>query len=266
MRLYKLSALLILPVLLTGAYFPVPVPLDVALQDQTTPSVGLYLHQDTGSITLASSGSIGDTIITLVAGHGVVAGDIICLIEGDRWYQGIATNVATNVISLTSPLDYAYTAGATCHKGNVNANVNGAVTPVVFHIAPPSGVQWDITLLTFTIIDNAVMASNTFGGLSSLTNGIQMRIKNGIYHNIFNARNNGELWARCAMPADPYDPKPPAGAYGFRCLRKFGGQGNTGVVFRLDGDDNDEMQLIIQDDLTGLINFFVLAQGHKVDL
>ena len=44
--------------------------------------------------------------------------------------------------------------------------------------------------------------------------------------------------------------------------RTFGGQNKNGIVIRLKGDDNDELQAIIQDDLTDLDHFHVIAQGH----
>jgi hypothetical protein len=59
-----------------------------------------------------------------------------------------------------------------------------------------------------------------------------------------------------------YSPKPKTGQYGFIFRKAFGGQGNHGVTVRLKADDFDSIQCIIQDDLTDLISFKLVIQGH----
>ena len=62
-----------------------------------------------------------------------------------------------------------------------------------------------------------------------------------------------------------YSDKAPAGYFGLNFRRTFGGQNKNGVVIRLCADDSDTLQVIIQDDLTDLDDFSVIAQGHIVE-
>lgn len=47
--------------------------------------------------------------------------------------------------------------------------------------------------------------------------------------------------------------------------RSFAGQDKNGVVIRLNGDQGDEFQVIVQDNLTGLTHFRTVVQGHVVE-
>lgn len=47
--------------------------------------------------------------------------------------------------------------------------------------------------------------------------------------------------------------------------RSFGGQDKNGVVIRVDGDLGESLELLIQDDLTGLETFRIVVQGHVVE-
>jgi hypothetical protein len=62
-----------------------------------------------------------------------------------------------------------------------------------------------------------------------------------------------------------YADKRPSGSFGFKFRRTFGGQGKNGVVIRLTAIHGDSLKLIIQDDLTGLDDFYIVAQGHRTD-
>jgi len=46
--------------------------------------------------------------------------------------------------------------------------------------------------------------------------------------------------------------------------KKFGGQENDGVVIRLYAETDDELQVIIQDNLTSLTDMHAVAIGHVV--
>jgi hypothetical protein len=234
--------------------------LNVVLQDQSTFIVDLYLHKIDASVTIGSNTSIDDVDVTFSAGHGISVGDLICFKEGVRFYQGIVLVVNVNLITLDTPLDFAYTTAATASRGSNDAAVDGSGTTQVFSIQPPASATWDVTRLIFHIEDQTVMDSSKFGGITALTNGVVVRKKNTTYQNIFNIKSNGDFAHRAYDIA--YDDKAPAGTYGFRCRNTFGGQDKRGVVVRLDGDDSDEIQVLVQDDLTGLVHFHIIAQGH----
>lgn len=58
-----------------------------------------------------------------------------------------------------------------------------------------------------------------------------------------------------------YDATNPAqGVYGFLTRFNFSGQENLGVVIRL--EENEALELVVQDDLTDLVDFKIMVQGH----
>lgn len=148
---------------------------------------------------------------------------------------------------------------------NIPVGVNGASTPQIFRVSPlymSNSVSWDITNIIFHIEDDAAMDDWKFGGLDALANGIVIRKKDGEYQHIFNAKTNGHLIDHCQSAT--YSLKTGGGGYGFRALKAIGGQANSGVVIRLSAQSSDELQVIVQDDLTALQDFHVVAIGHLV--
>jgi hypothetical protein len=73
------------------------------------------------------------------------------------------------------------------------------------------------------------------------------------------------IQASVAIDDLTYSDKAPAGFYGMRVRRSFNGPDKNDVVIELEKDTSDELQLIIQDNLTGLTSFKIVAQGHRVD-
>lgn len=238
-------------------------PIDVFIQDQFSPIVDLYLHEHLGSnITLTSNTTLDDTSLSVVAGHGAVAGNLICLKEGKRFYQGGVVSTDGVTINLDTPLDFAYTTAATCTATSKEMNVDGSSTTRPFHIQPNAGVKWDIVRVLFFVQGTGAMDSAKFGDQTALTNGIVLRKKDGEYKNVFNVKSNGDFANRAYDIA--YDDKAPAGKTAVRIRRTFGGPSKNGVVIRLDGDSSEELQLLVRDDMTGVDAFYAIVQGHIV--
>lgn len=240
---------------------------DVNLQDQHSTIIDLYMHDHGNDVTIVGNPAIGDSTITLVGGHGVVAGNWLGFKQDGHVYEGEVLNVATNIITLDSPLDYTFTADADpSHIHTTNMNVDGSVTPAIFHVTPPAvdPQKWDITRLIFVIEDNTSMDSTTFGGIAGgITNGIVIRSNNGIVKNIFNAKTNGDMAAR-AFDVGYDDRASGSSFFAFRARTSFAGQSKRGVTIRLDGETADALEIIVQDDLRSLSKFICIAQGHVV--
>jgi len=58
--------------------------------------------------------------------------------------------------------------------GNANANVDGSVTPQEFRVTVPIGYLLMIDELLVSVRDNGLFVASGYGGLPTLTNGIQM--------------------------------------------------------------------------------------------
>jgi len=243
---------------------------DVKIQDQTTEMIDLHLSKSVQSIDIVTNTSIDDRTITISSDAEPTNGNTLCLKEGVAFYQGeIISHVANGDnwdITLDTPLDYAYTIAGGCSERSINLAVDGSVTPQIFTLSPVglrAGTKWDITRILGSMLDGDSMDDAKFGGISALTNGVVFRKKDGTYKNIFNVKSNSDIAAH--MYDITYADKAAAGTYGLRFRRSFGGQDKAGVVIRLETDNGDEFQAIIQDDLTGLTNFQLIAQGHIVE-
>lgn len=235
----------------------------VNIQDQHSTLVEFFFRQVLNTITLASTVTIDTYTCTLVAGHNVVIGNTLVFKEGSNFFQCNVLNVVVDTITIDRPFDFAFTTGATGQRCNINMAVNGSVTPVTFFITPANlNVDIDINAITFHIEDNTAMDTSTFGGLTALARGCVIRVINGIHKCLFNVKSNGDFSHHCASVT--YDDKAPAGLFGFRAIKTFNGQNNDGVSIRLNSATSDQLQIIIQDDLTGLTEFHAVVHGHVV--
>lgn len=238
--------------------------LDVFIQDQTTPIVNAVLYHALETVTLAANTVVDSKTITVNAGHSIGVGNIISMRQNTSFYQGFVTNVAGNTITLDTPLDKIFTTTAIVTRGNANMNANGSVAPVSYHVIPPSGSSWDITQLVLYIIDDAAMDDTTLGGIGGgVTNGIVLRKHNAVYDNIGNAKKHGDLKAQGCNVV--YAIKVGGGEYSMQSVCEFGGQGNTGVVVRLNGAIGEEIQAIVQDDLSSITQVTAVVIGHVVE-
>lgn len=239
---------------------------NVSIQDQTTPIVDLYFYHEVGQITLASDVSQGDYTFTADTSIGTLAaGNVINFYEGNRFFQAEVVSIDTLTVTLDTPLDFAFTTACTITYGTYNMNVDGSSTPVSFKI-PVTYISavYDMTRVLGVIRDDSAMDDGKFGGITQLTNGVVLRhVENGVIHNIFNVKNNGELALRM-FDANYIDSTlGPSGQYGYRFRRTFAGQHTNGVTKRL--LENGYLEVLIQDDLTGLITFNMVGQGHVVE-
>lgn len=236
---------------------------DVFVQDQHSSIVDLYMHEHIGNpITLTSPTVLDDIVLDVQAGHGAIAGNLICIKENARFYQGEVLSVTATTINVDTPLDYTFSAGAICTATTKQMAVDGSAITRVFHAKPGVGVKWDITRMLFFLEGTLAMDNGKFGDEAALTNGIVVRKRDGTYQNIFNAKTNGDFATRAYDIT--YDEKAPAGTTAVRVRRSFAGQDKNGVTIRLDGSVGDDLEILIRDDLTGMVNFNAIAQGHVV--
>jgi len=242
--------------------------LDVSVNDQTTPIVDVYFFNPEGTVSLSAPVAVDDTSFTVPDGSVFSTGDVVCFQEGSHIMQALVLSVDGNTINIDTPFDFAFTTSGGCAYGSRNMAVDGSTEPVVFQIGPGNladGQEWDIVRVLFSITDQESMDDGKFGGAPALPKGFVLRAMDGITNNIFNIKTNGEFALRNFDATYVSDTLGPSGLYGFRSRRTFGGQSKNGVVIRLKATDNDALQIIIQDDLTGLETFYAVAQGHFTD-
>lgn len=242
--------------------------INIYAQDQTTQALDLFFLEQQGSDNaLNIAASQNDTTIELVDSTGFVDGNTVSITTptGAFYFGTQIGGPAANVITLDTPLDRDFLSGAIVKRHIKNMNVNGSLaSPRIFKVGPVSvDVEVDITRVVGYLQDNSAMDDSKFGGLSPLTNGIVLRRVDGINRNIWNTKTNSDLSLMSAGGFE-YTDKAPGGSFGARFRNSYAGQQNRGVTIRL--PVGGSLELLVQDDLTGLQIFNLMAQGHIVDI
>lgn len=237
---------------------------DTWVQDQYTDIVDRFLTRKLGTATLAADLAFNDRTIELDAGHNFVAGNMIEIDDGDtKQYQSRVKSVNVNTLTVLNPLCYSFTTDANVQRVTQDGNVDGSSTPIIFSIVPPAGVEWDINIMSVSILDADAMDDGRFGGISGPIDGVVYRCVNDGCNNIFTAVDNGCYIRHTDWAV--YSSKAPGGEYGFNAKRNFNSQNGDGVSVRIGGPDVHEFQAVIADDLTGLTRFWNVIRGHVVE-
>lgn len=239
----------------------------VNIQDQVTDPLDLFFVQLNGSVTTLAADAVIDDItinVTNVTGN-IVPGTYLGLSGSNKFYFGEVLSVSGNLVTLDTPLDQNYTTGEAVIPTTRDLAVDGSTTTQTFFVGtggPNSEFVFDITRIMIHMETSGTPDLSTFGDLTALTNGIVLRKTDGVNKNIFNVKSNGEMRNLCYDMQVDSASNPAQGQNGVGFRYTFAGQDKHGVAVRL--EPGDELQLIIQDDLSGITQFRVIAEGHVV--
>ena len=243
--------------------------LAVCVQDQTTELIDSLFNQSVSNFTLsadttASTETTLNYTFTATGGHGIVGGNEILLLDtvGDRALQAVAITVVTNTITIDRPIDHVYPSASTLGRivaSNMALIVGSLASPQIYTFRVGTDAV-DVTRLLITMTGTGTADDGKFGTIGALTNGLVLRVFNGLHKTIFNFKTNQDIKQFCYDVN--YSPNAPAGDEGISARITFGGQDKHGVVIRL--SDTDVLQWVVQDDLTGLATLVGSAEGHKV--
>lgn len=241
--------------------------IETSVKNQFPPPIDLLFAKETGSSTqLSVTGNIGDKTITVQDSTGFLLGNTVGIFSSSgRFYFSTQFAPVGNVIGLAVPLDFAFESGSDVVAFTTNLAVNGSVTPQIFQVGFPGcpciGEIIDITRFNGYLEDATAMDDALFGGIPALSEGIVLR-KNGTeVRNIWDAKTNGRLALISAGDFD-YTIKAPAGKFGARFRNTFNGREKHDSVIRL--EVGEKLELIVQDNLTGLDIFEIMAQGYLI--
>lgn len=244
--------------------------INVNVLDQTTPSLDLFFIKAlTVPVTLAVATEIDDYSVTVSDSTGMAVGNYFGISESvtERFYFGTILSIAGNVIGLDTPLDFAFPTTANAFAATNNLNVVGSpASPQIFDIrtVPTTGdLIIDIVRLSISIVCAGQPDDGLFGNLTKLTNGVILRRVNGDTRNLWNAKSNADLGILSGIDTVYSARSVPQGSYGVKSRITYAGQEKHGTIIRL--LPGDYLQLIIRDDLSDLISFKVMAQGHIVE-
>ncbi len=238
----------------------------VFIQDQTTDVIDLYFHEELNMTAVAVETAIDDITIELASGHGAVDGNFLEISEAQHVSQFEVLSVDADTITIDSPMDHVFTTAATIQISNVDMNVDGSTTPRVFQIDPIPGQEWDVTRVILAIESADNMDFSLFGSIPEIARGCVIRLVNGTTENLFNWKTNGDFINRSYDHI--FQENVGQSVRGFTARTTFAGQSKRGVTLRLEGNKGDELQVIVQDDLTVAVNpitkMRMIVQGHEV--
>jgi hypothetical protein len=269
-----------------------PTYQDVYQQDQTTFPVEHWLTYQQEAVTILENIAIDDNTVVLNAG----AGATIVGIEGNayflevrynnpdnpgmpivRFYQGeiitYTDNVTNVTIELDTPFDFnidttyiesVYIVDANASRVSVLATTSNRLSMCVY---PPDNLSWDLTkVIVSAVLDGQPDDGKFFDNTTPLTWGIYIGSESSIKKKyLVNVKVNADFGAS-AYDITYSSRTVPPGTFGMRVRKTFGGQGEYGVVVRLNG--NTEKFCVYLQENWGLAEvndcrFKII--GHEVD-
>ena len=241
--------------------------IDVVLQDSTAPLMVVKASNLITETTLTTQTAKNDYIINVADATSFIIGGYLTIysVDANRVFFSEILFVDGLSITLDSPLDFEFLVGSFVSVGSINMNVDGSVTPQIFGLRNPTGLdvplKFDITRLMFKCLTDGSNDLSKFGDITGgLLRGVVIRRVDGVYRNIFNAKTNGEL--KSLMYDFQIQEVKGSQQDGFTGRLTFAGQNKMGAVIRIGADE--DLQIVIQDDLTSLNRFIIIAEGSEV--
>ncbi len=225
-------------------------------------------HQDTSTTTtLNSAASEGDTSISVADTADFLVGDEFQIVESTIQEIGLITITAVSAgtpgtLTLDRPLGNDYTTDAVVTEVNSNMAVVGTLgSPQSFEVTASSGAVWQLTRLLISMTSTTAMDDAKFGGISAITNGVSIRATTSAGRTVTFANWKQNYDLKLDMHDVEYSDKAPAGSNGLNGRWTFT---KSEVVAELDGNaiPAQKMEILVQDDLTGLTTFKIRAQGR----
>lgn len=237
----------------------------VNIQDQHTEALDLRFIKALATTTLSVATTVGGMTITVANTTGFVDGVTVAVFTstGHFYFAQQVGAVAGQVVTLDTPVSTVFPAGSSVIAANHHLNVNGSATTQIFQVGPiglGTGLAVDITRIMGYIQGDSAMDDALFGNLAALTKGVILRVNGETIHNAWNVKTNGEIGLLCYDSA--LSARAPSGSFGLRFRNTYAGPAKHGVTLRL--ESGDKLEILIQDNLTGLEDFQMMAQGHVV--
>lgn len=237
----------------------------VYIQDQTTEVVSRHFVRTLGSFNIVAPTVVNTRSFIALAGHGIIIGDTLQFDNDTIYMQAKAIAVVADAITIDTPFNHIYKVADTFARVGNDLRVNGSVTPIAFKVSPLTNQAIDVTRVNLVIESSQAMDFTQFGSIAKLLNGCVLRVKrsDGEYRNLINFKSNGDFIEE--SNSSLFQDKSGGGGFGFTSTLIFAGQQNRGVVIRLDGNIGEELELLVQDNLSaGMTKIQMIAQGSEI--
>lgn len=147
-------------------------------------------------------------------------------------------------------------------SGSRDATGNYSVTPEIFYIQPPSSQVYRIHRMIPSLVDANGLIADEYGNLGApLTNGIQVRIQDdsGTLIDLTDTlpvQTNGD-WAHLCHDVNLFD----WGSGNDHVTARWT-FANSGTELRLIGANNERLEVVLNDDFTGLLEHEFRVEGY----
>jgi len=226
-----------------------------------------YFHNHTGaSTTLDGAVSKGDTQVVVTSATGISVGDILELESGTthiHLYRTV-TVAAGTTITLDAPVPQDLASGSNVIEVAFNMVVAGTLSsPVAYTVLPAAGEVIHIERILIELVHNGAADDSKFGDKAALANGVHLRVNRNSgesYEDLTNWKLNKDI--KEDMFDVDYTDKAGSGKYATSGRWTIS---TSGAIIRLDGDNGDTFEVLIQDAMAGggtLVDFQMKAQGH----
>ena len=241
---------------------------DVLVRDQTSLLKIIPFKKAEATTTLTIDTIPNENIITVASAAGFSVGDSLTIYSRTSVgsYIGYILDIVGTTITLDTPMDVVYPFDTSVVAvGTDNMNVDGSSTSQTFSLRPALPVECtcniDITRIIFILETVTTPTFPEFGDIVSLARGIVIRKKDGVYQNLMNIKSNADL-AKIGFDMELLSATG-VGVNGVKARITFAGQDKMGVAVRIGA--TEDLEMIIQDNLTGITSFKVIAEGHIVE-
>lgn len=237
----------------------------VTIQDQTTPLVIVPLHQLKNATTLATDAVIDTYSVDVTDTTGFTDGSLIVIsdVVNTQVYFGKQVGAPVgNTINVDRPFDFTFVTGKYITSNNDDMSVDGSITTQSFGLR--QGVEdgldltVDVVRVMIVIYTASTPTLSDFGDITGgLTYGVTLRKRDGNRVNVFNMKDNGDF-AGLAYDLQ-FLSAIGQGQDGVHGRLTFGGQSKMGAVIRV--TPGEDLEMIINDDLSSLQKFNLIAEG-----
>lgn len=226
-----------------------------------------YFHHLTGVSSTLAVATVGDGTEYTIE---VEPGDGLLFTAGEALHIGSApreltlpviVSIATDVLTLDRRLDYAHAIGATVEVTHLDltSEVGTLAAPISYKLIPPVDTIWDVTRLILSMAHGTSGDLGLFGNLPALTNGVVIRVYvSGQYGTFTNWKTNQDI--KDDVFDVEFDSRSGGGGTAGTTVR--GTFTKLGAILELDGSEGDFLEILVQDDLTGLTPLRIKGQGY----
>ena len=150
-------------------------------------------------------------------------------------------------------------------SGTKNANGNYSAAEEVFYIQPPASTIYRIARMIVSAEDASTMQAQEYGNLgAALGTGIEVRVQNDS-GTVIDLTDSATVQTNAHWGRLCYDADVKSWGAGNELLVVRWTFAKSGVPLRLDGDANERLEVVLNDDLRGLISHYFLVQGYTED-